>query len=193
MHRVALAYGGFMALSKGEYSLGPPSGRLRLKTGRSGLGRKVGHDLTIEVTRWSATATVDPDEPANSAVTAEIEVGSFEVIEGTGGVKALTSADRAEIVTVIRDKVLHTRSHPLITFRSTSVAGASESFTVEGDLTIRGVTRPVTVHGRLSGDRLIGNATVVQSNWGIKPYSALFGQLRVADPVEIEFDAPIAG
>ena len=74
-----------MALTTGEHTLGPSSGRLLIKTGRAGLGRSVGHDLTIEVTRWSATATV-ADDPAGSSVTAEIETGSFEVVEGVGGV-----------------------------------------------------------------------------------------------------------
>lgn len=182
-----------MALTAGVRPLGPESGRLLIRTGRSGLGRSVGHDLTIEVTRWSGTATVDPGEPAHSAVTVEIEAGSLEVREGTGGVKPLTESDRAEIVKNIRDKVLHTRSHPTITFRSTSVAGTSEAFMIEGDLTIRGVTQPVTVRGRVSGDRLTGGATVVQTRWGIKPYSALLGQLKVADPVEIAFDLALSG
>lgn len=180
-----------MAITSGEHVLGPESGRLLIKTGRSGLGRKVGHDLTIEVTRWSGEATVDPDDPSASSVIAEIEVDSFEVREGVGGVKPLTSSDRAEIVKNIRDKVLHVGEHPTITFRSTSVEGTPESFTVEGDLTIRGVTEPVTVRGRVSGDRLTGSATVVQSRWGIKPYSAMLGQLKVADPVEIEFDVAV--
>jgi polyisoprenoid-binding protein YceI len=182
-----------MALTSGEYALGPPSGRLLVKTGRSGLGRKVGHDLTIEVTRWSGQATLDTHEPSNSSVSAEIEVDSFEVVEGVGGVMPLTSSDRAEIVKNIRDKVLHTRAYPMITFRSTSVEGTPESFTIEGDLTIQDVTEPVTVRGRLSGDRLTGSATVVQSRWRIKPYSAMFGQLKVADPIEVEFDVAVEG
>lgn len=180
-----------MALTGGSHELGPDSGRLLVRTGRSGLGRRAGHDLAIEVTRWSARTAVDPAEPANSTVTAEIEVDSFEVREGTGGVMPLTDADRAEIMKNVRGKVLHTSAHPMITFRSTAVEGTPESFTVEGDLTIMGVTRAVTVRGQVSGDRLTGAATVVQSRWGIKPYSALFGQLRVADPVEIEFDLAV--
>jgi polyisoprenoid-binding protein YceI len=179
--------------TEGNYDLGPASGRLLVRTARSGLGRRAGHDLTLEVTRWSGRASVDPAEPASSAVSAEIEVDSFEVREGTGGVMALTGSDRDEIAKIIRDKVLYASAHPVITFRSTEVEGTPESFTVEGDLTIMGVTKPVTVRGQVSGDRLTGSATVVQSQWGIKPYSALFGQLRVADPVEIEFDLALPG
>jgi polyisoprenoid-binding protein YceI len=182
-----------MVLTSGNYDLGPASGTLRLRTGRSGLGRKAGHDLTMEVTRWSAQAAVDTAEPSNSGVTAEIEVGSLKVIEGTGGVKALSDADRAEIIKVVREKILHTDRHPVITFRSTGVSGTPESFTVEGDLTIMDVTKPVTLRGQVVGDRLTGGATVVQSHWGIKPYSALFGQLKLADPIEIEFDLTLPG
>jgi polyisoprenoid-binding protein YceI len=182
-----------VALTEGSHELGPASGSLLIKTSRSGLGRGAGHDLTLEVTRWTGHASVDPAEPANSAVNAEIEVASLEVREGTGGVLALTGSDRGEIVKNIRGKVLNTSAHPVITFRSTRVQGTPEAFTVEGDLTIMGRSRPVTISGRVSGDRLTGGATVVQSQWGIKPYSAFFGQLKVADPVEIEFDLELPG
>jgi polyisoprenoid-binding protein YceI len=182
-----------VALTEGSHELGPASGSLRVRTSRSGLGRRAGHDLVLEVTRWSGQASVDLGDPANSTVSAEIEVASFEVREGTGGVLPLTGSDRDEIVKIIREKVLRASAYPAITFRSTRVQGTAEAFTVDGDLTIMGRTRPVTVRGRVSGDRLTGGATVVQSQWGVKPYSALFGQLKVADPVEIEFDLELPG
>ena len=37
--------------------------------------------------------------------------------------------------------------------------------------------------------RLAGSATLKQSDWGIKPYSALFGTLKVADEVTVSIDA----
>ena len=36
--------------------------------------------------------------------------------------------------------------------------------------------------------RLTGTAVVTQSDWGMKPYSALFGTLKVADEVEVAVD-----
>lgn len=182
-----------VTLTTGTHALGPDSGRLLLKTSRSGLGRKAGHDLTLEVTRWSGEAVVDTAAPGDSSVTVEIDVDSFEVREGTGGIKPLTDSDRAEIGKTLREKILRTAEHPRITFRSTSVEGTPDSFTVGGELTIRGETQPVTVRGRAEGDRFIGGATVTQSRWGIKPYSAFFGALKLADPVEIEFDLAASG
>jgi hypothetical protein len=39
--------------------------------------------------------------------------------------------------------------------------------------------------------RLRATAEVVQSQWGIKPYSALFGALKLRDAVDIEVEAAL--
>jgi polyisoprenoid-binding protein YceI len=174
----------------GAYRLGPESGRLLVHTTRTGLGAKAGHDLTIEVTRWHGRATIDTANPANSSVTVEVDVDSFEVREGTGGVKALTDADRTEIKKTLKE-VLHTAQHPTIIFRSRRVDGSVGSFTLDGELTILGVTRPVTVQGGVTDGRVVGGATVVQSRWGIRPYSAFFGALKLRDEVRVDFDVAL--
>ena len=174
----------------GASRLGPESGRLLVHTTRTGLGAKAGHDLTIEVTRWHGRVTVDTADPASSAVTVEVDVGSFEVREATGGVKPLTDADRAEIKKTL-EEVLHTAQHPTITFQSTRVDGSAGSFTLDGELTIMGVTRPVTVQGRMTDGRVVGRASVVQSRWGIRPYSAFFGALKLSDEVKVDFDVAL--
>lgn len=167
---------------EGTFELGPEDGRLLVRTGRSGLGRRAGHDLTIEATRWSAT--VEAREPLDaSTVEVTVEVDALEVREGTGGVKPLTDQDRAEIKKNLRN-VLDVRRYPRIRFVSTDVREDA----VEGDLTIMGRVKPVRVRAGRDGDRVRGGATVTQSRWGVKPYSAFFGALRLADDVEIEFD-----
>ena len=171
----------------GAYRLGPESGRLLVHTTRTGLGARAGHDLTIEVTRWHGHARVDTAVPANSSVTIQVDVESFQVRQGTGGVKPLTDADRAEISKTLK-QALHTAQHPTITFRSRPVDGAAGAFTLDGELTIMGVTQPVMVQGRMTDGRVVGGATVVQSRWGIRPYSAFFGALRVRDEVKVDFD-----
>jgi len=182
-----------MTLATGNYSLGPQAGRLLLKTGRTGLGRRAGHDLTIEPTRWQADVAVNTADPGQSSVTLTIEVDSVEVREGAGGLKPLTDADRADIKTTICEKILLTAAHPVITFGSSQVTGTPEAFQISGDLTIMGQGRPVTVHGRIDGGRLRGHATVSQSRWGIKPYSAFAGALRLADDIQVEFDLAVPG
>jgi polyisoprenoid-binding protein YceI len=175
-------------MDAGTYRLGPADGRLLIKTGRTGLGRRAGHDLTIEVAGWEAIATVDPADPGASSVTVTVDVDSLVIREGGGGVKPLSDGDRAEIKRVIQREILQTSRHPAITFQSTQVTGTPESFEIEGELTIRDLTRPVTVHGSVAGDEVRGGATVIQSRFGIKPYSAFFGALKLADEVEMAFD-----
>jgi polyisoprenoid-binding protein YceI len=181
-----------MGIADGTYRLGPHAGRLVARTSRTGLGAKVGHDLTIEVGRWFGTATVDLGAPANSSVSVGIDVDSFEVRDGTGGITPLTDSDRADIRKTIRDRILRTAQHPTMTFRSTRIGGSPESFTVEGELTIMGVTRPITVHGRATEGGVAGTASVVQTRWGIRPYSAFFGALKLRDEVEVSFDLALA-
>ena len=177
-----------MGIGDGSYLVGPQSGRLLVKTARTGLGAKAGHDLTIEVTSWRGNVVVDTANPAGSSVSAEIDVDSLEVREGTGGVKPLTDSDRADIRNTLR-KILNSGRYPAITFGSSRVSGTAESFRIDGDLTIAGVTQPVTIEGRLAGDRARGSAVVIQSRWGIRPYSAFLGALKLRDEVEVQFDA----
>ena len=136
----------------GAYRLGPESGRLLVRTTRTGLGAKAGHDLTIEVTRWHGHATVDTAVPADSSVTIQVDVGSFQVRQGTGGVKPLTDTDRAEIHKTLK-QVHHTAQHPTITVRSSRVDGSAASFACDGELTIMGVTHPVALQGRVTDGR----------------------------------------
>jgi polyisoprenoid-binding protein YceI len=165
-------------------ALGPEDGTLTVRTGRKGAAAKAGHDLRIEVTSWQATYELG-DSPSMS-LTADAR--SFKVREGTGGVKALDADDKANIEQTIDDEVLKGSS---IEFRSTGVALDGERLIVHGDLTIGGRTQPIAFDLLHSGGRLAGRAVVNQPDWGIKPYSALFGTLKVADEVTVSIDATI--
>jgi polyisoprenoid-binding protein YceI len=182
-----------MTQGNGSYRLGPGAGTLLLRTGRTGLGRRAGHDLTIEATRWEADAVVNAEDPSQSSVMLTIEVDSLEVREGTGGLKPLTDSDRADIKATIGQKILRIADHPAITFSSSQVTGTSDAFQISGHLTIMGQARPVTVFGGIDAGRIRGHATITQSQWGIKPYSAFAGALRLADNVTVEFDLAAPG
>ncbi len=41
----------------------------------------------------------------------------------------------------------------------------------------------------MTDGRVVGRAAVVQSQWGIRPYSAFFGALKLRDEVKVDFDA----
>jgi len=167
-------------------AFGPENARLTVRTGRSGAAAKAGHDLLIEVTAWSAT--LDPD--ADPAVTLRADPRSLRVLEGTGGMQALDDGDRAGIEQTIGDEVL---TDDAIEFRSTRFDGVPGP--VEGELELNGNRRPLAFElaaGEEGG--LTGTVTVRQSDWGMKPYSTLFGTLKVADEVEVSVETrPHAG
>jgi polyisoprenoid-binding protein YceI len=78
-----------------------------------------------------------------------------------------------------------------IAFRSTAVEVAGGSLAVEGELTLAGATRPIAFDLNVADGRLRGAAVVTQTDFGMKPYSTLFGALKVADDVTVELDAAL--
>ena len=174
-----------MAIAMGTYSLGPETGELLVHTRRRGAASKAGHDLEMVVTRWSATLNLG----VASSVTLSADSSSLRVREGRGGVKSLDEDDKENIRQTIDDEVL---KRTPIEFRSTEVEGTADGgqLRARGQLELMGQTRPLEFVLELTDDNhLTGRATVKQTEWGMKPYTALFGALKVADEVVITVEA----
>ncbi len=163
------------------YTFGPDDGTLAVRTGRAGTVKKAGHDLHIHVTAWSAT--LDLDAPS---LTLEADPTSLRVHEGTGGMMALDEGDKDNIAKTIDDEVLLRHD---IAFRSTAIERDGDALHVTGDLTLFRTTRQIAFDLSLAGGRVTGAATLKQTEFGMKPFTALFGTLKVADEVRVEIDA----
>jgi polyisoprenoid-binding protein YceI len=176
-----------MAIEPGTYAVGPDNGTLTVRTGRRGAIAKAGHDLLIEVDRWGATLQL-ADDPAQSVLELSADSNSLNVREATGGIQPLSDKDSAGIEQTIEQEVLRGTA---ITFRSTSVQSAgSGRLRVQGDLELAGGNNPVAFELEIADDgHLTGSAAVKQSAWGMKPYTAMFGALKVADEVQVAIDA----
>ena len=175
----------------GAYAFGAPEGQLLVKVFREGMAARIGHDLVFEVRDWSAKAMIDPSDLARSTLEATAQVTSLAIVEATGGAKALTRGDRGEIKRTIEEKILKTRQFPTVSLRSTGAEANGTGVRMAADLTLAGVTRPVDMLLTLNGGRARGIMTVVQSRWGIKPFSAFMGALKVRDAVEIVLEVPV--
>jgi polyisoprenoid-binding protein YceI len=178
-----------VAILPGSYRLGPGDGTLSVRTKRTGAAAKAGHNLLIHVTAWEATLVVGAD-PAESRLELAVDATSLRVREGTGGMQALGDDDKANIEQTIDDEVLKRQS---ITFRSTHVrVTPGGGLSVHGDLTLVGTTHPLAFDVSAGEDGRLSAATVVkQSDWGMKPYSALFGALKVVDEIEVGIDTAL--
>jgi polyisoprenoid-binding protein YceI len=180
-----------MTIKPGTYNLGPSDGKLQVRTGRQGMGSKMGHDLTLEASNWKATVTVDPD-PAQSEVTATVEPRSLEVVAATGGAKAVSDKDKKDI----KKNIAGLLGNNSITFKSTSVKARDENnVSVAGELSIAGQSRQVTLDLTVEPDggtaHLRGKVPIVQSSFGVKPFSAMMGALKVKDEVEVDLDVKL--
>lgn len=160
--------------------IGPPHGRLVLHTSREGVAALTGHDLALEVARWSGRLRFGPDRVA-TAVAVTVEMGSMRVIGGTGGVAPLSERDKREIIRNAR-KILSVDRYPHGRF----VAERIGADAVHGELNLLGRSRPVRLRYRIDGERCRAFGTVRQSDYGIKPFGMLFGAVKLADTVRIE-------
>lgn len=155
-------------------------------TEKDGLLSAIAHDLEIEVTEF--TLSVDPEH-----VEARLKADSLRVLhamkEGQP-ISVLSDKDKKEIESNIVKDVLLASKFPEILFSSTRIARADDRATLEGNLTLHGVTREVPVGVRFDGTTTIGEVALHQPDFGIKPYTAMLGTLKVKPTVRVVVTLP---
>jgi polyisoprenoid-binding protein YceI len=108
----------------------------------------------------------------------------------------MSDFERSGFHKVLHEDVLASAQHPTIKFRSTSItnvqkSGDQRSFTLHGDLTLRGVTKRVAfpVKVTINGNQLraTGEENIKQTDFGITPYSGGLGTIKIADQLKVSF------
>jgi polyisoprenoid-binding protein YceI len=173
-----------------DWTLDVSDGELLVRTGVKGRAARMGHRLTIAMTRWQATVSWAGAEPVSAELA--VETDSFEVLRGQGGVKALSGPEK----TVVRSnalKSLNASRFPEIRFSADIIKKTDDGYRLTGNLQIRGKSREQVIDLRTEdlGDswRMSAESSVRQSDYGIKPYSLLMGSVQVADDVMVSFTA----
>ena len=155
---------------------------------KEGLLAAVGHDVKLRVGKFSVEsdgATLKGTfDPASVATVTAMRQGS----ENPG---ALSDKDKRTIDGYLRDDILHPRRFPKIEFRSTEIEAEDDGWNVEGDLTLHGRTRKVKGRVERRGDRLVGRVRVHQPDFGIEPFRAMLGTLKIQPTVEVELSVPV--
>jgi polyisoprenoid-binding protein YceI len=163
------------------------TGEYVLDTSRTRIGFVARHTIATKVNgRFDVVqgrARLDGDNPAKSTVDLTIEAKTIQ-----------TRNQRRD--EPLRRKFLDVDRYPTIAFTSTAVTRFDQThFHVKGDLTIRGVTKPVTVDIELTGVdngstgktrvRFAGSAMINRKAWGVE-WKAAIG--LVSKTVNLEFD-----
>ncbi|MFN8129671.1 MAG: YceI family protein [Candidatus Nanopelagicales bacterium] len=168
--------------------LGPDQGTVKVRTGVAGSASRMGHRLVLNVEDWSAQVEVTDGVVVSVQFRADLE--TLHVESGRGGVTPLTVVDK-QVIRRNAAKVLDVGTYPEVTFSSTEIEVTEDTVTVTGDLTIHDVTLPLTAELTRDGDHVTGSIPVVQSDFGIRPYSAMLGQLKVLDEVTVDLDITV--
>ncbi len=145
----------------------------------------MGHRLVLLVTDWSAHVEVDGGQPTALSFTADLD--SMQVESGSGGVTPLTVVDK-QVIHRNANKALDVGKYPTVEFRASEIVMTEGTIDIAGDLTIHGVTEPLDTTLTIAEGRATASITLTQSDFGIKPYSAMLGQLKVSDDVTVELD-----
>jgi polyisoprenoid-binding protein YceI len=172
-----------LGLSAQQHNIDTQKSTLTIHVGKTGAFSGLGHEHEVRAPIHSGTA----DTGSHPAVEMHVDARALRVID-----KDDSEKDRAEVQkTMLGPEVLDSERHQEIVFKSTGAEPAGQGWwTLRGKLTLRGLTRPVTVQVTLKDGRYTGETTVKQTDFGIKPPGK--AGIRAKDEVRIEFDVRLA-
>ncbi|MEV6672646.1 YceI family protein [Streptomyces sp. NPDC051162] len=179
----ALAVDPALAALTGEYTVDPS---------HSSIGFTVRHAMVTNVkgsfTEHEGTLRLDGSDPSRSTASLDVRIESVDT-----GMKDrdahLCGADFFEA-----------ERFPLMTFRSTTAQQlGGDRYRITGDLTIKDVTRPLSIDLEFNGSAtdvygnervgFEGSAEILRSDWGLTWNAALeTGGVMVSDKVKLTFD-----
>lgn len=151
-----------------------------------------GKDHFVAVREFTGEAQITPGSitPASLEITAK----AASMVETRD---VFTEQQKQIINKELREIVLEPEKYPDITFKSTRVTGKSTGadrydLKIEGNLTLHGVTRPITIPTEVtvSGNdmRARGEFSIDRGDFGVKATSAFHGMVRVRQKIEFTFD-----
>ncbi len=103
---------------------------------------------------------------------------------------ALSDKDHRTIEGYVRDDILETARHDDILWSSTGVRRDGDGWQVDGQLTLHGRTKPVKARVERQGEHVVTRVRIRQTDFGIKPFRALLGALKIQPVVEVELKVP---
>ena len=180
------------AIAANSYRLDASQSKFIAHAMAGGLFWFKGHDHLVAVREFTGEARLDPDSLSASSL--DITAKSESMVETSS---VFTEPQKQIIDKELRDIVLEPAKYPDIVFKSTNVTGRSAGanqydLRIGGNLTLHGVTRPITIPVKVTvtGDELRaqGDFSIDRGDFKVKATSAFHGLVRVRDKVKFEFD-----
>jgi polyisoprenoid-binding protein YceI len=175
------------------YTIVPAESSFWVFAGKAGLFSMLAHDHEIGVKSFSGRVVIPEAGAAGGSLEMEIDATSLAVLD-----KKPSEEDKKKIYDSMHKEVLESAKHQKIRFKSASVSDVKQtgndaySFVLNGDLTLRGVTKriavPVAATITPQQLRATGKYTLKQTDYGITPYSAAGGTIKVKNEVVVNFN-----
>ena len=157
------------------------TGSFQVFTYKAGLLSRLAHDLRLTLQRFEVTLEEDSVRcrfwPESLCVDGAVYRGAVD--PSTPG-----RGDKQKIHDNIPRKILHTARFPEITFDG-SVDGRGQ---VAGTLVMNGRSQRISLDFREESGRYRGATELIPTRWGIAPFKAVGGAIKLQDRVRIEFE-----
>ena len=179
------------AVAAHKYSINAMVSRFTVQAFASGFLSAFGHNPKFAIRDLSGEINFDPEHIEKSTMHLVIRATSLSVTDN------ISDKDRREIEGEMRDKVLEIAKYPEIVFDVADVTmskadDGQANVILNGQLSLHGVTHqqkvPATVVVTGEMLRAFGEFSLRQTDYGIKPVSAVGGGLKVKDEVKFTFD-----
>lgn len=175
-----------------HYRLNPGKSRFLAHVGVSGLLKAAGHPHAVAIREFGGEVRVGSGMAGPTSITMKIVAGSLAEVG-----KEFSEKDRQKIDRDVRGEALETSRYPDIVFESRDVSlrrVAQDRYqaAIEGDLSLRGVTRTVSFPAdvRIEGDvlRARGEFTILHGDYRLKRLSAAGGTIKASEEIRLSFD-----
>lgn len=211
MHRLLiLSLAGFALTQSGEaeanpnsYTLNEADSKLYVQVfkKRGGAASALAHDHVILATGWTGTVSWDPNNAAACNVNISLPVSGLtpdtdSMRDLVGYSSRLSSSNQAKVKgNIVSLTQLAAEHFPTVTYASTSCSGAGSSVVVNGNLSIRGTSKSISVPMEIQADGASfsakGTFSATHEDFGFAPYSAMGGALR--NETEMRFTVDVKG
>jgi polyisoprenoid-binding protein YceI len=172
------------------YKIDSSQSQFTVHTDTASLLGAMGHKLQIAIQDFSGQIRIPSEKPELASLQMKVKSQSLTATD------KISEKDKAEIEDTMQNKVLNTPTFSEITFSSSKVSGkqAKEGLfeiKITGDLTLHGVTRLMEIPTQVSikANQLLatGEFRLKQTDFKIKPFSALGGAMKVKDELSLTF------
>jgi polyisoprenoid-binding protein YceI len=162
----------------------------RVFTYKEGLLSAVAHDLELRVDRFEVEIADD-----RSSLTASFDPRSIHVVDavvdGKRSPGTLSDKDKAKIESNIVSDVIPVKQHPEVRFSSREIREVDAGWEIRGTLELAGRSRDITVPVHRDDGHAVGEVTLHQPDFGIKPYSAMLGALKIQPDIKVRVTLPL--